>query len=253
MNQRILIPLTSVAILLVVVVVGSVTRAEPVPVEVVVPAAAERMKEKDRTAEVDAVRDRSFAQRDAQSIAARDAATRDTAAFSREQIEETLAQQESVPEVQAEVVVAEEDVIEDTPARVEESEETKQEKLEDFRTFARKNEARTTRERTVETPNGQATVPAITQVTFTVVGGGTYTASVPVGATVQGAMDVAGVPYTTKGFGGMGAYVTSVDGIVEDEQAGMYWILYIDGAPAGLGISSAQVGSHMTWRLEKGW
>ncbi|MBP9749347.1 MAG: DUF4430 domain-containing protein [Candidatus Pacebacteria bacterium] len=52
-------------------------------------------------------------------------------------------------------------------------------------------------------------------------------------------------------YPGLGVFVETVQGVLPPK--GNYWILYINGAPATLGISYAivQVGDVVEWRLEK--
>lgn len=249
MKQRFLIPLTAVAILVVVFVVGAMTQSAPVPVSVLSPL--EEIDTPETIDEKEVVKkriDRSLAQRDVQESTALDAATRDTEAFSPENYEQTLAiQAEPTPVVtpEEEITAVVEEPVEEEP---DEAAEEVEEKPAPQAKSTPKKKKKIVREEVEVAP----AVQEMQESTFVVVGGGQYSASVPVGSTVQAAMNAAGIPYTIKPFAGLGAYVTSVDGIAEDTQAGLYWILYIDGAPATVGISSAQAGSTMTWRLERG-
>jgi hypothetical protein len=83
----------------------------------------------------------------------------------------------------------------------------------------------------------------------------TYNVSVPVGATVSDLMVLArkqGLSYTTKQFGGLGAYVNSINGLSEDTNAGMYWVYRVNNVKATAGISTKTLnrGDSLQWRYE---
>ncbi len=95
-------------------------------------------------------------------------------------------------------------------------------------------------------------------VRLQVVGGSTYALTVPAGSTVEAVMQAArsdGLDYRLKAFGGMGSYVTALDGKAEDTAASMYWILYVNGAKAQVGMSSYTVknGDQVQWQYEHGY
>lgn len=89
-------------------------------------------------------------------------------------------------------------------------------------------------------------------------GSTTYAVTAYAGDTVEEAMQKAstkGFSSETKSFGGIGAYVTSINGLAEDEASGLYWIYYLNDTPATAGISTQQLqdGDTIEWRYEKGY
>ncbi len=83
-----------------------------------------------------------------------------------------------------------------------------------------------------------------------------YAVDVDVGATVQDLMKAAaakGFSFKTKNFSGLGAYVTTVNGITEDTDAGMYWTYSVNNKKATSGISSKVLkkGDSVQWSYEK--
>ncbi|MFC1598252.1 DUF4430 domain-containing protein [Patescibacteria group bacterium] len=86
----------------------------------------------------------------------------------------------------------------------------------------------------------------------------TYAVDINTGATVEQLMKNAqqhGFTYATKGFGKMGLYVTAVNGREEDDAAGMYWIYYVNGQRATMGITAQTLskGDIIKWNYEKGF
>ncbi len=84
-----------------------------------------------------------------------------------------------------------------------------------------------------------------------------YTFDVEKGMTVEQAMQSAvteGFQYTTKGFGALGTYVDSINGLSEDISGHMYWIYYVNHAKSVVGISSRRLedGDVVMWNYEKG-
>lgn len=79
----------------------------------------------------------------------------------------------------------------------------------------------------------------------------TYSATINKGGTVEDAMKAAksdGLSYKVKQFGGMGAYVEAING--DEEDGGMYWVFYVNGARAISGISTQTLskGDEITWK-----
>ena len=46
------------------------------------------------------------------------------------------------------------------------------------------------------------------------------------------------ITWKTKEFGGLGSFVDSLNGVTSDRMAGKYWIFYVNGEPAKVGISN---------------
>ena len=72
-------------------------------------------------------------------------------------------------------------------------------------------------------------------------------ADIPEGSNVLDLMTVCGIP-----FEGQGGFVTSINGISQDEAANKYWIYYINGeyAPVGASEYIVQDGDEILWKLE---
>lgn len=84
----------------------------------------------------------------------------------------------------------------------------------------------------------------------------TYAITIANNATVYEVMQQAkaqGFTFKDKNFPGIGRYVTQIAGVQEDKHAGVYWSLYLNGAYASVGASSARVhdGDMVTWKFEK--
>ncbi len=87
-------------------------------------------------------------------------------------------------------------------------------------------------------------------------GGGTYQFDVDVGSTVEQAMKKAtatGFSYKTKQFGGLGTYVTTINGQAEDSKNNMRWIFSVNNKKATAGISTVKLkkGDTIQWSYEK--
>lgn len=56
--------------------------------------------------------------------------------------------------------------------------------------------------------------------------------------------------YTSRSYPSLGSFVESIDGL--KNQGGSYWMLYINGMSASVGMSQAAVvpGDHIEWRYE---
>ncbi|MFH1426096.1 MAG: DUF4430 domain-containing protein [Candidatus Kerfeldbacteria bacterium] len=99
-------------------------------------------------------------------------------------------------------------------------------------------------------------VYAATLQVVTPSGTATYTADINTGASVEQLMKNAkskGFIYTASSFGGMGSYVKAINGLEEDLHAGMFWIYYVNGQKATVGISSKMLnkGDSVKWSYEK--
>jgi len=64
----------------------------------------------------------------------------------------------------------------------------------------------------------------------------------------QGALN-----FKTKKYGGMGYYVEEINGLKDSPLKGMFWIYYINDAPAKTGISNyfPKAGDVITWKYEE--
>ena len=60
------------------------------------------------------------------------------------------------------------------------------------------------------------------------------------------------IDFKTKTFSGMGEFLEEINGVKNDNQAGTYWIYYINGESAKLGISQQIVKplDIITWKYE---
>jgi hypothetical protein len=87
------------------------------------------------------------------------------------------------------------------------------------------------------------------EATLTIENGGTmtYSAELTGGSNVFDLMKACNVPFEEDG-----GFVTSINNISQDTEAGKYWIYYINGESAlvGAGDYIVQEGDHITWRLE---
>lgn len=70
---------------------------------------------------------------------------------------------------------------------------------------------------------------------------------------IMGRAQKNGLKFSVKNFGGLGSYVTSINGVKEDAKKGMFWIYYVNGKKASAGISNQKVFSDdiVQWRYEK--
>lgn len=85
-----------------------------------------------------------------------------------------------------------------------------------------------------------------------------YELSLPEKSTVYDAMQKLTaekkITVTMKEFSGLGYFVEEINGTKNDNQAGKYWIYYINGQSAKVGISSYILKNNdlITWKFEKG-
>ena len=89
-------------------------------------------------------------------------------------------------------------------------------------------------------------------------GAATYAVDVDIGASVQDLMNAAttkGFSFKTKNFSSLGTYVTTINGVAEDTEAGMYWTYSVNGKKATSGISSKKLkkGDTVEWKYEKAY
>jgi hypothetical protein len=58
--------------------------------------------------------------------------------------------------------------------------------------------------------------------------------------------------FSTKEYTGMGKFVDEINGIKNDNQKGLYWIYYMNGEPAKIGISNYIIhqGDTIEWKYE---
>ncbi len=110
-------------------------------------------------------------------------------------------------------------------------------------------------------PLGAPTNPATPQVTVTLIilgpaGQQVYPVSLPDGSTVEDAMVAAqqqGLIMELRSFGGLGAYVESINGLTENPKSVLYWIFRINGVKSVTGISQTVLhgGETIQWVYEK--
>ncbi|MBU7012286.1 MAG: DUF4430 domain-containing protein [Theionarchaea archaeon] len=96
---------------------------------------------------------------------------------------------------------------------------------------------------TMYTGEGEVTATLIIE------NGGTVTreATLPEGSTVFDLMTACRISFEEKG-----GLITSINGVSQDEDAGKYWLYYINGefAQTGAGEYIVQEGDEITWKLE---
>lgn len=83
-----------------------------------------------------------------------------------------------------------------------------------------------------------------------------YSVDVDVGATVQDLMNGAtsqGLSFKTKQFASLGTYVTTMNGVTEDKDAGLYWFYRVNEKKATSGITTKRLkkGDTVQWSYEK--
>ncbi|MBI5254475.1 DUF4430 domain-containing protein [Candidatus Falkowbacteria bacterium] len=71
-------------------------------------------------------------------------------------------------------------------------------------------------------------------------------------STVYDAMKGSQLNFKTKTFSGLGEFVEEINGLKNDPQSGKYWMYYINGETAKLGISTQIVkpGDLIEWKYE---
>ncbi|MFA7244743.1 MAG: DUF4430 domain-containing protein [Candidatus Magasanikbacteria bacterium] len=59
--------------------------------------------------------------------------------------------------------------------------------------------------------------------------------------------------FQTKDYGSMGKFVTEINNLKNDNEKGLYWIYYLNGKSANIGISYQKVnsGDNIEWKYEK--
>lgn len=67
---------------------------------------------------------------------------------------------------------------------------------------------------------------------------------------MQGKLSSGSLMYTSRAYPTLGSFLESIDGL--KNQNGFYWMLYINGSSASVGMSHAQVvpGDRIEWRYE---
>lgn len=90
------------------------------------------------------------------------------------------------------------------------------------------------------------------------VSGKNYSIEIPKGATVLDLMSAAKakgyMTFESKNFGGdLGYFIESINGVASGETKNYYWIYYINGAKANVGISNYTIQQNdiITWNYEK--
>jgi hypothetical protein len=87
-----------------------------------------------------------------------------------------------------------------------------------------------------------------------------YQVFVPEGSSVFDLMTAATKQFNNfsfrgREFPGLGFFVEEINGLSQDKKAGMYWIYYINGQKAQVGISQYKLKENdvITWKYEKGY
>lgn len=88
--------------------------------------------------------------------------------------------------------------------------------------------------------------------------GFSYKISVPEGSTAYDLMVEAASQYDNfsfrgREFSGLGFFVEEINGLSQDQKEGMYWIYYINGQSAPIGVSLYEVKANdvITWKYEQ--
>lgn len=107
-----------------------------------------------------------------------------------------------------------------------------------------------------EPSDQNAPLVTVTLVILGPTGQQVYPVTIEDGSTVEEVMVAAqaqGLTMELQAFGGMGAYVASINGVAEDLRNQMVWIFRINGEKSVMGISSAVVhgGETIQWVYEK--
>lgn len=70
---------------------------------------------------------------------------------------------------------------------------------------------------------------------------------------MQQAADQCQFGYQTKQYASLGVFVDGIAGVVSDKSAGLYWIFYVNGKKANVGVSSyvLQPGDELSWKFEQ--
>ncbi|MBI2436323.1 MAG: DUF4430 domain-containing protein [Candidatus Magasanikbacteria bacterium] len=97
------------------------------------------------------------------------------------------------------------------------------------------------------------------KITTLIVNGETYTQPFIIGKTIYEFMKILALSpikyfnFSTKEYGGIGHFVQEINGLEENVKDKMYWIYYINGQPAQIGISDyiIQQGDIIEWKYEK--
>lgn len=85
-----------------------------------------------------------------------------------------------------------------------------------------------------------------------------YSVSMPEGSTAYDLMATAAAQHNDfsfkgKEFSGLGFFVEEINGLPQDKEKGFYWIYYINGEKAPVGISQYKLKANdiITWKYEK--
>ncbi len=108
-------------------------------------------------------------------------------------------------------------------------------------------------DRTTEDRTEKEGVQAVLEVP-----GLSYEVFVPEGSTVYDLMAAAASKYNNfsfkgKEFGGIGFFVEEINGLAQDKGEGRYWIYYINGETAKVGVSQYKIKENdvISWKYEK--
>ncbi len=105
-------------------------------------------------------------------------------------------------------------------------------------------------------PPAQENVVKTIHVSLTV-GEQRYEISVPEGSSVYDVLQTArtqlGITYRGKNFLGLGFFVDEINGQSSNPKEGKYWIYYVNGKEAQVGVSNyiVQPNDVITWKYEK--
>lgn len=74
-----------------------------------------------------------------------------------------------------------------------------------------------------------------------------YEATIPAGSTAVDLMKACGVSFIDEG-----GFITTIQGVSQDEGTQTYWIYYVNGEMAAVGARDYMIqdGDEITWRLE---
>jgi len=90
-----------------------------------------------------------------------------------------------------------------------------------------------------------------------IVGNKTYETKMAPGSTAYDLMkklsQTAGLQFSSREYSGLGQFVEEINGIRENKQKGIYWLLFINGKSAGIGISNYIIKPNdlISWKYDK--
>jgi len=84
-----------------------------------------------------------------------------------------------------------------------------------------------------------------------------YETDVDVGSSIYDVMkklrNTQGLLFTTREYSGLGQFVEEINGVREDKQKGIYWLFYVNGQSANIGISNYIIKPNdlISWKYAK--